>query len=228
MTSRSSDGRDAHHGSASDPSDDPGSPAYRCIDPDAVDARTRYHLLTSLVVPRPIGWLGTFGPDRVPNLAPFSYFAALSASPMLVGVSVGHRRGAPKDTLVNLRARRAFCVHVVTTDFLEAMNATSADVAPDVDEFGLADLPMAVSDLVDAPYVPSCPAVLECRVRQEVDLGEAPNTFVIGRVVGVRLSEDLPFVEGTSAVDPEALRPVGRLWGPTYAMPGTVRTLPRP
>lgn len=201
---------------------------HRDIDPDAVDGRTRYQLLTSLVVPRPIGWIGTFGPDGAPNLAPFSYFAALSASPMHVGVSVGHRRDGPKDTLVNLRARPEFCVNVVTVDLLEAMNATSADVSADVDEFELAALPMAVSDRVDAPYVATCPAVLSCRVVQEVALGDAPNTLVIGRVVGVRLSEALPPVDGTSAVDPAALRPVGRLWGATYAMPGEVRVLPRP
>ena len=46
--------------------------------------------MTSLVVPRPIGWLSTWGSDGVANLAPFSYFAALSVSPMLVGVSIGH------------------------------------------------------------------------------------------------------------------------------------------
>ena len=57
--------------------------------PDELDGRTRYQLLTSLVVPRPIGWLGTRSAAGRDNLAPFSYFAALSASPMLVGVSIG-------------------------------------------------------------------------------------------------------------------------------------------
>ncbi|MEQ9401790.1 MAG: flavin reductase family protein [Longimicrobiales bacterium] len=206
----------------------PEAPGVRSIDPDAVDGRTRYQLLTSLVVPRPIGWISTFGPDGVPNLAPFSYFAALSASPMQVGVSIGHRREGPKDTLCNVRARPAFCVNVVGEPFLERMNATSADVPPDVDEFRLAGLDMARSEVVDAPFVADCPAVLECRVVQEVELGAAPNTLVIGRVVSVRLGPDLPFEDGTSAVDPRVLRPVGRLWGASYALPGPVRVIPRP
>ncbi len=198
------------------------------VDPGAVDGAARYQLLTSLVVPRPIGWISTYGADGVPNLAPFSYFAGLSASPMLVGVSIGHRRQGPKDSLANIRARGAFCVNVVTEDFLEAMNATSADVPPDVDEFVLAGLAMALASSVDAPLVDACPAVLECRVEKEVDLGEAPNTLIIGRVVGVRLDADLPRTDGTWLVDPAALRPVGRLGGAGYSLPGPIAVIPRP
>jgi len=184
--------------------------------------------MTSLVVPRPIGWLSTWGEGDVPNLAPFSYFTALSVSPMLVGVSIGHLREGFKDTLVNLRSRGAFCVNVVTEPLLEQMNETSATVPPEVDEFELAGLVRATSDRVDAPYVADCPAVLECVVRQEVDLGGAPNTLVIGEVVGLILSEDLPFEEGTMLVAAEALRPVGRLGGAAYGMPAEVRRILRP
>ncbi len=206
----------------------PSSGDWRRVLPDEVDARTRYELLTSLVVPRPIAWVSTYGAGGARNLAPFSYYAALSASPMLVGVSVGHRNGVPKDTLVNVRARRAFCINVVPEAMLEPMNATSADVPPGVDEFELAGLEVGASERVDAPYVAGAPAVLECTLEREVDLGEAPNTLIIGRVVGVLLDEGLPFLEGTHQVDPSALRPVGRLSGGGYALPGPVRVLPRP
>lgn len=200
----------------------------KTLNPDALSGRERYQLLTSLVVPRPIGWISTWSAEGVANLAPFSYFAALAASPMLVGVSVGHRSHGPKDTLVNLRERGAFCVNVVSENLLEAMNATSAEVEHGVDEFALAGLERASSSVVDAPYVPAAPAVLECAVTQEVDLHGAPNTLVIGRVVGLRLADGLPAVEGTACIDPEALRAVGRLWGAAYAMPGEVQILPRP
>ena len=198
------------------------------IDPAEISARERYHLMTSLVVPRPIGWLSTWGEDGVANLAPFSYFGALSISPMLVGVSIGDRPDGPKDSLVNIRARGAFCVNVVTEPQLEAMNETSASVAPDVDEFELADLMRAESGRVDAPYVAECPAVFECRVSQEVDLGGAPNTLIIGEVVGVRLDPDLRVEEGTRIVIPEDLHPVGRLGGAAYAVVREVQRVLRP
>ncbi len=200
----------------------------RLIDPSTVTARERYQLMTSLVVPRPIGWISTWSEHGIANLAPFSYFGALSVTPMLVGVSIGHRRSGLKDTLVNLRSRGAFCVNVVSEDLLEAMNATSAEVDADVDEFELAGLTAVSSDRVDAPYVEGGPAILECEVRQEVDLGGAPNTLVIGEVVGVRVDASLPFEDDTLTVSPESLRPVGRLAGASYALPGVVKRIPRP
>lgn len=209
--------------------DAPGpTAAYARFRPGGLTGKERYQLLTSLVVPRPIGWISTWTSDGAANLAPFSYFAALSASPMLVGVSVGHRAAGPKDTLVNLRSRRAFCVNVVSVPFLEAMNATSADVAPGVDEFDLAGLDRRGSEVVDAPWVWGAPAVLECRVTQEVELHGAPNTLVIGEVVGVLVHPELPLLADTLCADPGALQPVGRLWGAAYALPGPVRILPRP
>lgn len=147
---------------------------------------------------------------------------------MLVGVSVGHRPGGPKDTLINIRERGAFCANVVTDRHLEAMNATSADVAYGTSEFELAGLTATGSERVDAPYVAEGPAILECEVSSEVELEGGANTLVIGRVVGVRVSPELPFLEGTRCVDPAALRPVGRLWGAAYAMPGEIRIIPRP
>ena len=197
------------------------------LDPGELSGRDRYQLMTSLVGPRPIGWLSTWGPDRVANLAPFSYFAALSVAPMLVGVSIGMRRDELKDSIVNIRHRDAFCVNVVTEELLEAMNESSATVAPDVDEFELAGLTKVPSDRVDAPFVAEAAAVLECEVRQEVDIG-APNALVIAEVVGVRLDPDLPMEEGTMIVSPEALGLVGRLGGPTYAVATDLRRVPRP
>lgn len=184
--------------------------------------------MTSLVVPRPIGWISTWSESGAANLAPFSYFSAISIAPMLVTVSVGHRRDRLKDTITNIRARGAFCVNVVTERHLEAMNETSASVDPDIDEFELASLPRAESDRVDAPFVADCPAILECELRQEVDLGGAPNALVVAEVVGVRLSDELDFEEGTMIVRPESLRPVGRLGGSAYGIIRDVERVLRP
>nr|MDQ3309251.1 flavin reductase [Gemmatimonadota bacterium] len=84
-----------------------------------LSGRERYQLLTSLVVPRPIAWVSTRSEAGAPNLAPFSYFAALSSSPFLVGISIGTREGEPKDSLRNIRTTGAFCVNVVTEAQLE-------------------------------------------------------------------------------------------------------------
>ena len=200
---------------------------HRVISTSAVDGTERYQLLTSLVVPRPIGWVSTRGLDGTLNLAPFSFFSAISATPMLVSLSIGTRWGRPKDSLRNIRDRRAFCVNVVTEGQLAAMNQTAASLPADQDEFDFAGLPQGDAESVDAPYVANCPAVLECRLFKEVDL-DGTGTLIIGEVTAVRVDPALPTIEGSAFVDSEALRPVGRLWGPAYTLLGKVKILERP
>ena len=201
---------------------------HRIISTDTISGRERYELLTSLVVPRPIAWVSTRGEDGTLNLAPFSFFAAIASSPMLVSVSIGTRKGVAKDSFKNILHRRAFCVNVVTEAQLEAMNRTSAELSPDKDEFAHAGLIAAQAHTVDAPYVANCPAVLECVLFGEMDLG-APGSLIVGEVTAVRLDPALPtMAQGTAAVAPEALRPVGRLSGSAYALLGEVRMIERP
>lgn len=212
------------------PGDEPGSidGVERLLRPEDLSSRERYRLLTTLVVPRPIGWISTRSRDGVPNLAPYSFFAALSANPLLVAASIGRRQGRPKDTLENIRQTGCFSVNVVSLELLEAMNASSAEVPPETDEFQLAGVTACPGKLVDVPCVQEAPAVLECRLFKEVELGDAPNTLVIGEVKCVRLAAELKLHPGTLSVDQESLRPVGRLGGAEYALPGEIRELPRP
>ncbi len=194
---------------------------------DEVDAKGRYQLLTSLVVPRPIGWVSTRSRKGTLNLAPFSFFGAISATPMLLSLSIGTRKGVAKDSLQNIRERGEFCINVVTEAQLHQMNLTAGEYPPDVDEFAHAGLPVAEADTVDAPYVGDCPAVFECRLFKEVDL--APGvSLVIAEALGVRLAPSLRMTEGTHFVDSESLRPVGRFSGAEYGLLGELKAIERP
>lgn len=192
-----------------------------------LSGRQRYRLLTSLVVPRPIGWISTRSPDGLRNLAPFSYFNALSASPVLVGASVGRRRDGPKHTLTNIQARGEFVVNLVSERHLEAMVRTAGDWPAEVDEFEEAGLTPAEATTVDAPYVSDAAAVFECRLFPEVSLGDA-NTLVIGEVLTVHLGSALVVDADSLHVDVRSYRPVGRLGRDEYTLLGEVRHVPRP
>ena len=65
-------------------------PALHLIRMDEIGKRERYHLLTSLLVPRPIGWISSRSAAGLKNLAPFSFFAALATTPALIGISSIH------------------------------------------------------------------------------------------------------------------------------------------
>jgi flavin reductase (DIM6/NTAB) family NADH-FMN oxidoreductase RutF len=198
------------------------------FDSTELSGRQRYRLLTSLVAPRPIGWISTRSADGTPNLAPFSYFNALSAAPILVGASIGQRAGAPKHTLANIRATRAFVVNLVAERHLEAMVRTSGDWPADTDEFAVAGIEAAEAETVDAPYVADAAAAFECRLFREVDLGDAPNTLVIGEVRRIHLHPELDVDPHTFHVDARSLRPVGRLGLDEYTLLGELRHVPRP
>lgn len=90
----------------------------------------------ALVAPRPIGWIGTRGADGTPNLAPYSFFNAVSDKPPMVMFS----SAGFKDSLRNVLDSGEFTCSMATWDLREAMNLSSAAVQPSVDEFALAGL----------------------------------------------------------------------------------------
>lgn len=189
------------------------------FDPHDLAPRDTYFLLTSLVVPRPIAWVSTLSAEGVRNLAPHSYFNAISSSPPIVHfTSTG-----VKDSLRNVRATGEFVVNVVSRDLLEVMNLTAADFPPGEDEFAWAGLDAAPSQTVAAPRVASARAALECRVREVLSMGN--GTMVFGDVLHFHVDDD---VWRDGRVAPELLQPVGRLSGAGYAPVDTVLRLPRP
>jgi len=190
--------------------------------------RQKYRLQSSLIVPRPIAWVSTRSADGVPNLAPFSYFNAVSADPMLVAVSIGSRQGRPKDTLVNIRDSGAFCLNLVTERHLRAMSLSSGEYTPEVDEFEVTGLTMGQASEVDAPYVVEAPAVLECTIFKEVSLGTSESSLVIGEIHVVRLCPEARELWDRDFLDVREWVPVGRLWGGLYSLVKDTPQLERP
>ena len=198
------------------------------------DAAKRDHGLPhdpfkALVVPRPIGWVSTIGKDGAANLAPYSFFNAVSdRPPMLMFSSGGH-----KDSLRNILDTGEFTCSIATWALREAMNLSSAAVAPGVDEFELAGLTKAASRFVKAPRVAESPAAFECRLWQTLPMpphkpGAPPSyTVVFGQVVGVYIDD--AFIED-GIVQSGAMRALARLGYMDYSVltPENTFTMNRP
>jgi flavin reductase (DIM6/NTAB) family NADH-FMN oxidoreductase RutF len=142
----------------------------------------------AIVAPRPIGWISTLSASGIPNLAPYSFFNAICDTPPIIAFS----SSGPKDSLTNAEATGEFVWNMVTRALAEAMNASSAPVPPEIDEFTLAGLETAPSHIVAPPRVAASPASLECRLLQIVELHDldgqpAAYQLVIGQVVGVHI-----------------------------------------
>ena len=168
----------------------------------------------AIVAPRPIGWISSMSKSGVPNLAPYSFFNAVAERPHYIVIG----SSGMKDSLANIEATAEFVINIATFDLREQMNASSATVASDVDEFKLSGLTPAPSRFVKPPRVKESPAALECRLFQIVPLpddnGDAQNWAIIGRVIGIYIDDR--FVKD-GRVDTAAMRPIARLGYSEYA-----------
>ena len=180
-----------------------------------------------LIVPRPIGWVGSRSSAGADNLAPFSFFNAASGYPPTVMFSPGLRDGRPKDTLANVEATGVFTCSIVSADLGEAMNQTAASAPPEVSEFELAGLTPVPGVVVDAPMVLEAKANLECRVTQVVRTGRPPTegSVVFGEVVAYHVDPSL--LDGTR-IDQAELDAIGRMGGPRYTHTRSIFSLERP
>ncbi|MEL6893056.1 MAG: flavin reductase family protein [Actinomycetota bacterium] len=187
-----------------------------------------YKLMSGLVVPRPIGWIGTRGTDGRNNLAPYSFFNGVSSSPPIVIFSPVQQPSGRKDSLANARETGVFTVNIVDHAHVEPMNASAATVAAEVDEFELVGLEVEESDLIDAPKVASAPATMECEVVKLVDLTDVGSdaVTVFGRVLAIDVDERI--LVGEHRVDQAGLDAVGRHVGSTYSRTRELFDIDRP
>ena len=167
----------------------------------------------AIVAPRPIGWISTLSTDGVRNLAPFSFFNAYNYRPPIVGFS----SNGFKHSVANIAATGEFTWNLVTRPQAEAMNATSATVGAEVDEFVVAGLEPVPSVAVAPDRVAGAPVSFECVLTQQVRLvdrdgRDTVSWMTFGEVVGVHIDETL-LVDGIYQT--AAARPVVRGGGPS-------------
>lgn len=189
-----------------------------------------YHLLTSIVAPRPIAWISTLGADGVANLAPFSFFNAVAGFPPTIMFSVSYRRREPgeKDTLRNVRQLGEFVCHIVDESQADAMVLTAVDWPAEVSEIDKAGLTAVPSTDIRPPRLAEAPVAMECQVTQIIPVAGASNVMVLGQVIRFHLREDL-YRPDLGLIDTVAMKPITRLGGPVeYTRIGELFLLPVP
>lgn len=184
---------------------------------DKRDHGLPYDPFKALVVPRPIGWVSTLSHTGALNLAPFSFFNALSDHPPMLIMSVANG----KDSVNNILATGECTCSLATKALVDEMNMSSAAVDSSVSEFNLAEITTAESEMVSTPRVAASPAAFECKLWKTIELPQMPGkpdsgyTSLIVSVVGVYI-DDKYIVDGR--VDTAAMQPVARLGYMDYAV----------
>ncbi len=181
---------------------------------------------TALVVPRPIGWISSLSAAGVANLAPYSFFNAVSGAPPFVMFSSAGR----KDSQTNIEATGEFVVNMAVAALTEALNLSSATYPPEVDEFERSGLDKAPCRNVAVPRVAASPVALECVLNKVVTLTARDGTrvgsqVIFGEVVGIHIADEV-IVDGM--LDITRIRPLARLGYMDYAITEDFFAMARP
>ena len=171
----------------------------------------RYHITSSLVVPRPIAWITTLNEDGTVNAAPFSYFQLMGENPPLVVLGIGRRNdGEPKDTLKNIRRTREFVINLVTEENAESMNLCATDFPPGMSEVETLKLATEPSSLVKPPRLAVSPANFEARELQTLLIGG--NQIIMGELLVAHVRDE--FIDAkTLRIRTNDMHLIGRLQG---------------
>ena len=198
------------------------------FDPNEIDQKAIYKLLTGAIIPRPIGWISSISEDGIPNLAPFSFFTAVGDDPPHVMFSASRSGNSNKDTLNNVLSTKQFVVNMVTEELAERMNMTSHALPPHESEFDFAGITPLASVKIKPPRVKESLITMECELTHHHHIEQHKNggSYVIfGKVVMFHFDDSVLLED--HKINMETYRPISRLAGSGYARLGEVFSIKR-
>jgi flavin reductase (DIM6/NTAB) family NADH-FMN oxidoreductase RutF len=180
----------------------------------------------AIVAPRPIGWITSMSAKGEINLAPYSFFNAVSDDPPIVLFS----SEGPKDSLLFVEETREFVCSLATFDLRAAVVETSARFPRGVNEMQECGLAPAPCRLVRPPRVAASPCSLECRLLQIINVADLEGKpshrhVVFGQVVGIHIDDR--FIRD-GRLDTAAMAPIARCGYADYAVVDKVFSMARP
>jgi len=193
------------------------------LKPEELSPSERYKVLIGAVTPRPIALVSTVSAAGIVNVAPFSFFNAVSATPMVLAFCpVTKDDGTDKDSLRNALpagegGRGEFVINVVSESIIRQTAAASAPLPPEDSELDLTGLTTEDSTVVTPPRIAQAAVSFECATRQIIRFDPGvpmSGNLILGTVLQVYLRDDV--IDDRLRIDPSKLRTVGRLGGPHY------------
>ena len=114
-----------------------------------------------------------------------------------------------------IRETGEFVVNMVTFELAEAMNLTSGEYDASVNEFELAKIESAPSQIVRPRRVAGSPVSFECKLHQILDFDPGPDgsSLVIGEIISIHVNER-HLKDGR--IDRNSLDLIGRMGGMQY------------
>mgnify|MGYP000402385380 FL=1 len=183
-------------------------------------ANQRYHLMTQTIIPRPIAWVLTDSNNDSYNLAPFSYFTAVSSAPPILMLSVGKKpNGDNKDTLTNIISNEKMVIHIASQQHANLVTQTSQTLAHGESE--LIHNKIETTDFADfsLPRLAHCDIAYGCELYEIKELGDVPQSLIFIEVKQVYISDKVADIDEKQRIKVHAdrIKPLARLGGGEYA-----------
>lgn len=170
-----------------------------------------YKFLIGAILPRPIAVISTRNENGTNNIAPFSFFTAVSASPMIIAFCpmIRTSTGKLKDTPINIFREKEFVVNFVSEKIVDQINLASSELPYGEDEFLLTGLTPIDSEKIKSKRIKESPVHFECIYRDHLSYGDSPGAgqIITGEVVKVHISEDI--LDGVK-INTRKFQPIGR------------------
>lgn len=152
-----------------------------------------YKFLIGSILPRPIAVISTMNTDGSNNAAPFSFFTAVSAKPMIIAFCpmIRTATGKMKDTPINIFREKEFVVNFVHESIVEKINQCSIECPYGEDEFVMAGLTPMKSDTIKAKRIAEALIHFECIYRDHLSYGDEPGCgqIITGEVKKIHVAE---------------------------------------
>ena len=154
----------------------------------------------TLVFPIPVWVVGSYNSDGRPNLATVAWGGICCSIPPCVAISL--RQATLSHG--NIVQRKAFTVNVPSAHQMKEADYCGVVSGKKIDKFEAAGLTAVASENVDAPYAEEFSLVLECKLREVVELGL--HTQFVGEIIDVKADEST--LGATGLPDIEKVRPI--------------------
>ncbi|RDU65898.1 hypothetical protein CQA53_05490 [Helicobacter didelphidarum] len=139
-----------------------------------------YKILSNSITPRPIAWVNTISRAGVINIAPFSFFSPLCATPVIFGINIMNKsNGEPKDTLVNAKLTKVATISTVQPQFLECMQQTSTELPYNIGEADKYNIPLETLSPDFPPMVHGTLVAFFCEFRDILHFSETQATLIL-------------------------------------------------
>lgn len=186
----------------------------------------RYHLMTQTIIPRPIAWaLTSFDKGDTQgayNLAPFSYFTAVSSAPPILMISVGKKpNGDEKDTLVNVKNSKKMVIHIANKAQADVVTETAASLP-----FGDSELTLSTTNELDTvpfdgfglPRLKHCDIAYGCNLYEVKELGDVPQSLIFVEIEKLYVNDSVATnKDGRTTINAEKVQPLARLGASEYS-----------